>query len=277
MTGVTPGALLPAGALLEANLSTPGQAVIALVLLEPLGAGALDLVTLHAEVPSTAPYRSAAVLDLAAVSLNDGGIPVVADDGVQVVAYFGDATGNATYSALDAQRVLRVAVGLDSGFAAYPTVDPVVVADVTGNGTLSALDGTRVLQKVVGQVRPEIPPLPAPVPPIVFVTQTPAPPPSPLHAAEREPMASMQGTGDAVSGVPSVRPNANSALIDWSSDGVPVGPAVRRAPRIAWEAPAAQTGTAVDTPHLVPFVADLVPSLEREPLQPSAIDWAGVS
>ncbi|MFH1881389.1 MAG: hypothetical protein ABIL62_01600 [Planctomycetota bacterium] len=50
---------------------------------------------------------------------NEGAIASRADCAVQVAAYFGDATGNHTYSGLDAAYIARVAVGLDSGFAAY--------------------------------------------------------------------------------------------------------------------------------------------------------------
>ena len=87
-------------------------------------------------------------------------LAAVGDDGLHVVAYFGDATGNGTYSSLDGQRVLRLAAGLDSGLAPYLLADPVVIADITGNGTISSLDATRILQEVVGLDRPEIPPLP---------------------------------------------------------------------------------------------------------------------
>jgi hypothetical protein len=94
------------------------------------------------------------------VFLNGGMRAAVADDALHLAAYPGDTTGNRNYSALDGQRVLRVAAGLDSGFAAYLLVDPVVVADITGNGAISSLDATRILQEVVGLDRPEIPPLP---------------------------------------------------------------------------------------------------------------------
>jgi hypothetical protein len=123
------------------------------------GAGARDLLTLTAAVPSTASYRAKQILDLTDVSSNEGTLAVVGDDAVQLVAYFGDTTGNGSYSALDGQRVLRHAVGLDSGFAAYPLADPVLVADITANGAVSSLDATRILQEVVGIDRPEIPPL----------------------------------------------------------------------------------------------------------------------
>jgi hypothetical protein len=80
-----------------------------------------------------------------------------------VVAYFGDATGNGLYSGLDAQRVARIGVGLDSGLSAYPAIDPVIVGDVTGNGGLSGLDAQRIARKAVGLPVPEIPDLRQPL------------------------------------------------------------------------------------------------------------------
>jgi membrane-associated phospholipid phosphatase len=124
-----------------------------------LGAGAKNLFNLSAEVPHSAIYGKAGVLDITDVKINNGAISALGDQAVELAAYFGEATGNQRYSALDGQRILRVVVGLDSGFAAYPTTDPVIVADITGNGLLSSLDGTRVLQEVVGLDRAEIQPI----------------------------------------------------------------------------------------------------------------------
>jgi hypothetical protein len=138
---------------------------VQLALAAPLGAGAVDLLVLDARVRDDAPYGSKHVLDLEA-TVNGGAVPVAADDALHVVAYLGDATGNGGYSALDAQRVLRIAVGRDRGLAAFPLVDPALIADVTGNGEVSALDATRLLQETVGLERPEIPPLPGLVAPI---------------------------------------------------------------------------------------------------------------
>jgi len=41
-------------------------------------------------------------------------------------------------------------VGLDSGFDAYDTINPLLIGDTTGNGTLSSLDASRIQQQVVG-------------------------------------------------------------------------------------------------------------------------------
>ena len=111
VTAVVPGASLPAGSLVQANLSTPGEVRIAVAPVTPLGAGAAELVRLVAQVPATAPYRATHILDITTITVNEGAIPVLADDALHVAAYFGDATGNGTYSALDGQRVLRVGMG----------------------------------------------------------------------------------------------------------------------------------------------------------------------
>ncbi len=142
------------------NLETPGQMRTTLSGTGALPAGEIVLGHIEASVPADAPYTSAARLSLDEMRLNEDGIPVNPDDAVQIVAYFGDATGNRGYSGLDAQQVARVAVRLDAGFEAFPLIDPVVTADVTGNGELSGLDAQRIAQKVVGLDPQEIPDLP---------------------------------------------------------------------------------------------------------------------
>ena len=52
-------------------------------------------------------------------------------------------------SSLDASRVQRVVVGLDSGFDAFDDINPVLIGDTTGNGSLSSLDASDSA-KVVG-------------------------------------------------------------------------------------------------------------------------------
>jgi hypothetical protein len=168
VTDVVLGAGLPEDWGVEYNLSTPGQVPVVLYGATPLAAGARTLARVQAAVPGQAAYRSAALLGLRNLLVNDGAIPSVADTGLQVVAYLGDATGNGRYSALDASYVARVAVGADSGFAAYRLKDPVVIGDATANGAVSALDASYVARKIVGRPQPEIPDLPANLPPIVI-------------------------------------------------------------------------------------------------------------
>ena len=79
-----------------------------------------------------------------------GQITFKSDPGLLVNAYSGDTTGNGSHSSLDASRVQRVVVGLDSGFDAFDDINPVLIGDTTGNGSLSSLDASRIQQEVVG-------------------------------------------------------------------------------------------------------------------------------
>lgn len=150
----------------------PGNASLQIFGSGPFTTGPGPLVLGHfvASVPATAPYGSKHVVDISGpfVFGATGQLPAVDDDALHVTAYLGDVTGNARLSSADAAGVLKVGVGLDSGFAAYQMLDPVVVADIDGNGRLGSLDANRVLQEALGFDRPEIPPLPATPPTIVF-------------------------------------------------------------------------------------------------------------
>ena len=77
-----------------------------------------------------------------------------------VLAYAGDTTGNGTLSSLDASSVQRVVVGLDSGFDAYDSVNPIHIGDTTGNGSLSSLDASRIQLQVVGRAVDSFPDVP---------------------------------------------------------------------------------------------------------------------
>ncbi len=142
------------------NLNTPGQVTVSLSGTEPLAAGQENLVLLTGSVPESAEVGQLGLLQFTDHSLNNDGLAARVDDAVQTVAYFGDATGNGNYSGLDASLIARVAVELDTGFAAYPNIDPVLIGDVTGNGDLSALDASFVARRAVGLDQAEIPDLP---------------------------------------------------------------------------------------------------------------------
>jgi hypothetical protein len=167
VTGVSLASGLPNGWTHVYNLNTPGHVAIAVYGLTPLDAGQARLAEIKANIPDDAAYTSAAILSLSNIQIDEGAIPSRADSAVQVAAYFGDATGNHTYSGLDAAYIARVAVGLDGGFAAYRLKDPVIVTDVTGNGWLSGLDAAYLARKAVGLEQPEIPDLPDPLPGII--------------------------------------------------------------------------------------------------------------
>lgn len=149
------------------DFQSPGVLRLDFTSLTPLAAGAATLLNLQASVPAMAAYTAKAILDLEDVSINEGTIPAVDDDGLHVVAYFGDVTGNGTYSSLDTSWVSRVVVGLDSGFSSYRLSDPIIVGDITGNGSITSLDTSRISRVVVGLPVSEVPPLPSPALPVV--------------------------------------------------------------------------------------------------------------
>jgi hypothetical protein len=117
----------------------------------------------QASVPEQAPYGAAEVVEVRirdARGSNQAPMAVSGDDAVHLAGYFLDGSGDGSYSMLDVQRLQRVNVGLDSGFGAYPGIDPVIVGDLNGNGQLSSLDVNRFYQFALGQPRTEIPAVP---------------------------------------------------------------------------------------------------------------------
>jgi hypothetical protein len=124
-----------------------------------LGSGVQTLFEINSTVPSTATYGAAQVLAFTSAMLN-GSTNAVGDEAMDKVAFTGDATGDGSYSGMDASLIARVVVGMDSGFDAYALTDPVVVGDVTGDGTLSGLDAADVARESVGGI-PEITGIPS--------------------------------------------------------------------------------------------------------------------
>jgi len=162
VTAALPGVGLPVGALLASSSPSAGVLRVELTGLSGLGAGALALVNLQADVRIDAAYGAKQILDLRNFTYNGGSGTGVADDGVHVNAYVGDATANRGYSSLDVQRLQRVVVGLDTGFAAFPNLDPAILGDTSGNAAFTSLDVLRMQQRVVGLPQTSIPPLPVP-------------------------------------------------------------------------------------------------------------------
>jgi subtilisin-like proprotein convertase family protein len=164
ITAAALGPDAPQGAAVEYDAGTPGQITVSFDTTGiALNRGESVFVTLTAEVPGTAALNSSHLLDstdLIVTDANDATVDATADDALHHVAFLGDTTGSGGYSGLDAQRVARVVVGLDTGFAAFPQVSPLVVGDVTGDGTLSGLDAQRIAQQTVGLDPLEIPELP---------------------------------------------------------------------------------------------------------------------
>ena len=158
LTEVNLGGNIPTGWQVTSNFNTPGQASFSVFGTTALTGNTLtDLVLLTGQVKNTATYGSSGLLKITSTSINEGVISSVGDSAVQLVALFGDATGNQAYSGLDASRIARVGVGIDSGFDPFPFTDPLIIGDITGNGAISGLDASRVAQRAVGISVPAIP------------------------------------------------------------------------------------------------------------------------
>ncbi len=133
---------------------------------------------------AAAPYRATEILDLSDVQVQKAGGPIAAqdNDGLHVVGYVGDTTGDGIYTTEDVTRGMRVANFQDSGLSAFPLIDPVVVGDINLDGKVSALDILLLRAEVAGTDRPEIPPVVVPAGDLTFATlepasETPQPPP----------------------------------------------------------------------------------------------------
>jgi hypothetical protein len=137
VTGVT-----GAGFTLLAS-STPGHAVLeyngpALPTGSQVPLGYLLATVPGGSAADPTPYRAKDLLHLSNIKINGGSIAAVGSDALHLVAYVGDGDGNGSYSSGDAVLVTRAAIQSDSGFAAYPLVDPVIVADTDGSGFIPA-------------------------------------------------------------------------------------------------------------------------------------------
>jgi uncharacterized repeat protein (TIGR01451 family) len=95
-------------------------------------------------------YKGKDLLHLSGIAINSGAIPAVGGDALHVVAFVGDADGNGHYSSNDAVLITRTALQSDSGFTAYPLVDPVIVGDTDGSGFFPADAGLQVNEAGVG-------------------------------------------------------------------------------------------------------------------------------
>jgi VCBS repeat-containing protein len=166
--GVSLGSDLPAGATLFTDLSVSGKVKVVITSPTVLGAGALQLLRLQSSVPAGAAYGAKQVLTFTDAAINDGAIALKLDAGVHVVAYVGDASGNAGYSTLDVARMDRVLVHLDTGFGAYPMVDPLIIGDVSASGGFTTQDEDLLWQQVNGVNQPEIPAIPSGIGTLTF-------------------------------------------------------------------------------------------------------------
>jgi uncharacterized repeat protein (TIGR01451 family) len=108
------------------------------------------------------PYKAKDLLHLSAIQINGGAVTAVGGDALHLVGYVGDVDGNATYSSADAVLITRVGLQTDSGFVAYPLVDPVIVADTDGSGFVPADAGLQINEAGVGFTTSNLPNPPIP-------------------------------------------------------------------------------------------------------------------
>ena len=167
------GAGLPVGASLSVDTSVAGQITVTIATATPIAAGKQTLVNLVARVPNGAAYGAVEVVDVGNVFANQSAAERADDDALHVVGYIGDTNRNAKLDREDVTLIQRNGLKMDSGFAAWSYINPLMVGDVDGDGRLTTADASRVLQKMNGVARPEIPDVPTGIN-VVFA---PAPPP----------------------------------------------------------------------------------------------------
>ncbi len=172
ITGASANTSLTGASLSLDAASTAGTAILDFSSPALTQTGVLRLGGLAATVPASANslYRSKALLHWSGVSLNGGAIAAVGDDAVEVVAYFGDASGsaNGSLSGGDAADISAVATGIStnstlgtlSGFSAFPLADPAIIADLNNDGLVDAADVTLLNSVLSGAARAQIPTIP---------------------------------------------------------------------------------------------------------------------
>jgi autotransporter-associated beta strand protein len=145
--------------------STPGHAVFqykgpALPTGTQVPIGAITATVPPGTAGTPTPYKAKDLLHFSGISINGGSTLVVGGDALHLVAYVGDADGNGNYTSNDAVLITRAALQSDSGFVAYPLVDPVIVADTDGSGFIPADAALQVNEDSVGVMPLNLPPLP---------------------------------------------------------------------------------------------------------------------
>ena len=88
--------------------------------------GTITLGYVLAQVPNSAAssYKTKALLHLGNIVINGSSTTAANSDGIEAVAYLGDVAGTGSFSPLDAALIGQVAVGIESGFSAFPATRP---------------------------------------------------------------------------------------------------------------------------------------------------------
>jgi hypothetical protein len=142
--GIDLAAGLPADATLTVQDEGGGRLVIEVTSSTALPAGRLTLAHVRGAVPADASRGAEALMAVGEIEANGGLVAASGFTAVQVAARLGDTTADGQLSAVDGGLISRVAMRLDSGFAAYPRLDPRIIGDVTENAAISMLDAAMV-------------------------------------------------------------------------------------------------------------------------------------
>lgn len=165
ITGVTTGSGVAADAVLNVNNSVPGQLVVSLTSANQLSFfnAPFTLLNIAANVPATAPYTEKHSLTIAsaAASATSGPVPVVADNGLHIAAFFGDVDAGRSYNSTDLTAVQRVLTGGDTGYAPFRTADPAIMADLSADGSLQSDDASLIFRLINAVPVPAVPALPS--------------------------------------------------------------------------------------------------------------------
>ncbi len=167
--GITKGLALPTGANLVVNIDQ-SLGRVTVVINSPIAFAlkgkALSLLSIDAEVPASAAYGQAEVIDVE-MSINGGAVQCRSDDAVHVAAYLGDVNGDGVINASDVDRLKKVSSGREKGFAAYAAILPGLIGDFTTspknpkpNGVINAQDIKALQDEIIGRDRVEIPAIP---------------------------------------------------------------------------------------------------------------------
>jgi hypothetical protein len=112
---------------------------------DALTGGAAEVGMLNVEVPEDAVYGSITPIALESVEFNNGSLNGMGDTATQILAHRGDANKDGRLTFSDAAIISSLAAGLEDELAAYPGVNPLLVADLNDDGIISAFDAYSVI------------------------------------------------------------------------------------------------------------------------------------
>jgi hypothetical protein len=158
---------------LVSNNTVTGTAVLSLssptALLGGTTTGAVTMGSLLATVPlgATASYGAKQLVHFSSEQLagTKGTITLTNADGIEVAAYFGNATdtggplnlGDAGAIASVAGAIANTVTQTIPGFSSFPQLDPAIIGDVSLQGSVTSTDAGAMTQQVGGTARPTIP------------------------------------------------------------------------------------------------------------------------